>query len=230
MMMKQHKHLLLALALTAGLTPQIASAAADLRITEWMYDGTGGEFVEFTNMGTSALDLSGWSYDDDSRLPGVFDLSAFGVVAVGESIVITESSASAFRTEWKLADSVKVLGGYTNNLGRADEINLFSAVAALADRLTYGDQAISGSIRAQNKSGRPGSLAAIGANDARAWVFSSVGDAEGSFASVNGAIGSPGFTAFAPSPVPEPQTYGLLIAGLGTVAMIRRGLTTRRRG
>ena len=41
-----------------------------MRITEFMYSGTNGEFVEFTNVGNAALDLSGWSFDDDSRTPG----------------------------------------------------------------------------------------------------------------------------------------------------------------
>ncbi|MBX3362942.1 MAG: lamin tail domain-containing protein [Phycisphaeraceae bacterium] len=104
-----------------------AIASADIRITEWMYDGTGGEFVELTNVGAAPIDLTGWSYDDDSRLPGVFDLSGFGTVAPGESVIFTEVSADAFRTNWGLSASVKVLGGYTNNLGRADEINIYDA-------------------------------------------------------------------------------------------------------
>lgn len=209
---------LLALGLAmASLSPQLASAAAQVRITEWMYAGTGGEFVEFTNMGTTALDLSGWSYDDDSRQPGAFDLSALGLIGAGESVVITESSAEAFRAEWNLAVGVKVLGGYTNNLGRNDEINLFDALGALVDRLTYGDQSFAGSIRTQNISGRPGTAQAVGANQAGQWVFSSLGDAQGSYASVNGAIGSPGLAAFAPA-VPEPSTWALVLAGLATAS------------
>lgn len=64
---------LIALLIAAGLAPQLAHA--DVRITEWMYSGGSGEFIEFTNLGSSAIDFTGWSYDDDSRLPGVFDRS-----------------------------------------------------------------------------------------------------------------------------------------------------------
>lgn len=197
-----------------------AQASATIRITEWMYSGGGGEFVEFTNVGNAAIDFTGWSYDDDSRLPGVFSLSGFGSVAPGESVIITEDTADQFRTDWNLAATVKVLGGYTNNLGRADEINLFDANGVLVDRLTYGDNAIPGTIRTQNVSGRPGSLSALGANDVSLWVRSAVGDVEGSYVSLRGDIGSPGMTAA----IPEPETYALFLAGLGLL-----GVAARRR-
>ena len=108
--------------LAALLTAVFATAAqADVRITEWMYSGGSGEFIEFTNLGSSAVDFTGWSYDDESRLVGGFDLSALGLVGAGESVVITEIDAPTFRLDWSLAASVKVLGGFTNNIGRAVE-------------------------------------------------------------------------------------------------------------
>jgi predicted extracellular nuclease len=207
--------------LAALLTAVFATAAqADVRITEWMYSGGSGEFIEFTNLGSSVVDFTGWSYDDESRLVGGFDLSAFGLVGAGESVVITEIDAPTFRLDWSLAASVKVLGGFTNNIGRADELNLFDGSGSLVDRLAYGDATIGGP-RTQNVSGRAITAAALGANDAKQWMLSSVGDAEGSYASLSLTVGSPGVTAFAAA-VPEPETYAMLLAGLGLIGFMAR--------
>lgn len=166
------------------------SAIAQVRITEWAYQGVNGEFVEITNIGSSPISMTGWSFDDDSRLPGVLDLSSFGVLAVGESAIITDVLASDFRAAWGLAPSVKIIGSNTANLGRNDEINIFNGTT-LVDRLTYGDQNFPGTIRTQNRSGIT-TPANWGANNVAGWFFSTVGDAYGSRTSVGGDVGSPG--------------------------------------
>jgi len=202
------------------------SSQGAMRITEWMYAGNGPEYVEFTNTGFSPIDMTGWSYDDDSALPGVFSLSGFGVVAPGESVLITEGIEATFRALWSLDPSVKVLAGYTNNLGRNDEINLFDASNALVDRLTYGDQDFPGTIRTQQKSGNPITLAALGANDVAQWQLAFEGDAYGSYFSATGDLGNPGIGNYV---VPEPSSVALLI--LGGVALCAAGATriVRRR-
>jgi predicted extracellular nuclease len=200
-----------------------SSSQGAMRITEWAYQGNGGEYIEFTNTGAAPIDLTGWSYDDDSQLPGVFSLSPLGVVAPGESVVITESTAASFRTAWSLAPTVKVLGGYTNNLGRADQINLFDG-ASLVDTLTYGDQTFPGTIRTQNISGNPISLAALGADDVAQWQLSFVGDAYGSYLSTLGDLGNPGIGTYV---VPEPSTVALMV--LGSLALCFTGAKRIRR-
>jgi hypothetical protein len=85
-------------------------ATGVMRITEWMYSRASGEFIEFTNMSHTAIDMTGWSFDDDHVTAGAFDLSAFGLVQPGESVVITESAAETFRTAWGLAPTVKIIG------------------------------------------------------------------------------------------------------------------------
>lgn len=166
-----------------------------VRITEWMYSGAAGEFVEFTNTTAVPIDMTGWSFDDDHGVAGSFDLSAFGVVAAGESVVITEAEAPAFRAAWGLSETVKVLGqlgvSSGNNLGRGDQIILFNSDQAVADRLDYGDQAYPGTIRTQNASGQT-CAENIGQNAVAGWVLSTVGDAFGSTAAVGGDIGTPG--------------------------------------
>ncbi len=202
-----------------------STSHAAVYITEWMYNGlTNGEFIEFTNLGPAAVDFTGWSFDDDSRTAGTVSLSAFGVIAAGESVILSEATAAAFRAAWGLASSVKVIGGNTTNLGRADEINLYDASNTLVDRLTYGDQAFAGTIRTQTRSGNPGGLADLTANTVTTgWFLSSVGDANGSIASTpDGDIGNPG--KFSLAEVPEPSSYALMLAGL--VAMF--GVARRR--
>ncbi len=184
---------------------------AAIRITEWMYQGANGEFVEFTNVGNAPVDMTGWSFDDNSRTPGSTSLSAFGLVAPGESVILTEANAAAFRTAWNLCDAVKVIGGLTDNLGRNDEINLYDADGNLVDRLTYNDEGAApvNGPRTQNASAWA-AAAALGNNLANLWVLSTTGDAEGSYASTGGDVGSPGKSTratvvFIPCPPPRPD-------------------------
>lgn len=209
---KPFSKLLVAAALSAGL---VNAASANVHITEWMYNGD--EFIEFTNMGGSAVDFTGWSFDDDSRNPGTVSLSAFGLVAAGESVILAESSAADFRDAWGLSASVKVIGDNTTNLGRNDEINLYDAAGVLVDRLTYGDGSFAGTIRTQNVSGIPSSLAALGANSVSQWQLSVAGDAAGSYLSTSGYAANPGI-----APVPEPESFAMLLAGLGLLGCIAR--------
>ncbi len=194
-----------------------AGAQAQVQITEWLYNTS--EFIEFTNLGSTAVSFAGWSFDDDSRAAGTVSLSAFGLVKPGESVILTEDDEAAFRAAWGLAASVKVIGGNRTNLGRADEINLFDAQGSLVDRLTYGDVS-RGTVRADTASGNPLSLAGLSETVPTSWVLASAGDAYGSKLASNGGIGNPGY--FALAPVPEPSTYALLIAGLAVVAGVAR--------
>lgn len=192
------------------------AAGASIQITEWMYSGYGPEFIEFTNVGLAPIDFAGWSYDDDSRIPGTISLSAYGVVAPGESVILTEGNEAVFRAQWGLAPSVKIIGGNTANIGRADELNVYDANNALVDRLAYNDQAGQGP-RTQYKS------CSIPASDygfqvaQSIWVLASVGDAYGSWMSTTGDVGSPGMV------IPEPSAmFGLALGLAGTFGCIRR--------
>ncbi len=206
------------LAAAIGLGAASAACAQGVRITEWMYNAD--EFIEFTNLGATAVDFAGWSFDDDSRTPGTVDLSAFGTVASGESVILAEAPAADFRAAWGLAPSIRVIGDNTTNLGRADEINIYDASAVLIDRLTYGDNTVGGP-RTQGTSGVPASPSVVGTNTVTQWQLSVLG-ADGAIASTAGFIGSPGSTVLAP--VPEPGTYALMVGGLALL-----GVAARRR-
>ena len=164
-------------------------AGPRLRLTEYMYSGTDGEFFELTNIGDEPADLTGFSYADSGRVIGAFDLSA-GMLQVGESLLVTESPAAEFRTAWSLCSGQKVLGGLSVNLGRADEINVYDRFGRRHDRLTYDDQTLGGP-RTQNSSAWP-QASAVGVNQHSGWFLSLTGDPEGSVFSTGNDLGSPG--------------------------------------
>lgn len=177
-----------------------SSLNAQLRITEYQYNGS--EFVELTNIGPASIDMTGWSFDDNSRTAGSFSLSGFGTVQSGESVIISETTAAAFRTLWNLCDNIKVIGENTQNLGRSDEINIYDNAGLLADRLTYNDQGTSpqGGPRTDvNSAWVPQS--AMGNNTHINWIMSAVNDAEASYSATSGGyIASPGKSARAVIP------------------------------
>ncbi|MCS7032616.1 MAG: lamin tail domain-containing protein [Phycisphaerae bacterium] len=201
-------------------------ALAQIRITEYMYNSSSastGEFVELTNLGSVPVDFTGWSFDDNSRVPGSTSLSAFGVVAPGQSVVLTDAVASAFIAAWNLS-GVSVIGGNTNNLGRADEINIYDASNSLVDRLTYDDQTYPGTPRTNGISAwalvsGPGPFGIIDSS----WRLSAVGDMQGSIVSTGNDIGNPGRHI-----IPEPVGFiGALSAG-GLMARRRRLVLPRK--
>lgn len=180
-------------------------AKGRMRLTEYMYQGANDEFMEFTNVGGGSIDMSGWSYSDSARLPGHVDLSSYGLVQPGESVILAEAGAEAFRTAWSLCAGQKIQGGLTVNLARGDEINLYDAFGRRIDRLTYNDQTLGGP-RTQNVSAWV-SAAGLGANAPTQWTLSVLDDDEDSVASSGGDLGSPGRStratvAFDPCVVP----------------------------
>jgi predicted extracellular nuclease len=194
-----------------------SAVQAQMRITEWEYNGAGtstaGEYFELMNIGNAPIDMTGWSFDDASRAPDSFSLAAFGVVQPKEIVVLTEATEADFRAKWnQLPASVKVIGGNSQNLSRADEINIYDAADNLVDRLTYDDQLPVGmpSVRTNGISGNPLSLAALGANDKFQWKLSIVGDSYGSYTSTEGNLGNPGLFTL----IPEPGALLLALVGL----------------
>ena len=209
------------LALVAIVAILTGRAEAAIRITEWMYQGDSGEFIEFTNIGSTPIDLAGWSFSDSETPAGTVPLGGLGVVAAGESFIIADLPASTFRTAWALSPSVKVLGDNLTNLGRTDAINIYDGTSLLVDQLAYSDQNFPGSPRTQNRSGIPTSSAALGANDPTQWILATNGDAYGSWLSAQGSQGSPGFYN-----IPEPAA--LTLAGLTGLALAALRRQTRR--
>lgn len=89
----------------------------DLAITEIMASSNdpntliNGDWFEITNYGSSSVDLGGFSWDDNSWLPGTVVFPPM-VIAPGEAIVVAQIDAAneaAFRSAWNLGPWVQVL-------------------------------------------------------------------------------------------------------------------------
>ncbi len=60
------------------------AAQADVRITEFMYQGANSgnrEFFELTNLGNAAVNINGWSYNDSDTSDPVLFGTFFGNLA-----------------------------------------------------------------------------------------------------------------------------------------------------
>jgi hypothetical protein len=89
----------------------------DLAITEIMASSNdpntliSDDWFEITNYGSSSVDLGGFSWDDNSWLPGTVVFPSL-VIAPGEAIVVAQIDAAneaAFRSAWNLGPWVQVL-------------------------------------------------------------------------------------------------------------------------
>ena len=135
--------------LTAVLLAGVSHAQAQILITEINSNGTGGDFFEIYNSGSSSVDLTNWKWADyDLRTwSSGFTLNS-SILLAGETAVIpvasgsaggTPSAISAFKTSWGLSDSVKFFGysGVGAGLGKGDGVVLFNSSGNLVASLIY---------------------------------------------------------------------------------------------
>jgi hypothetical protein len=218
-------------ALLAGIFASPALAAGDpnatVRVTEFMQTGTAGgnrEFFELTNLGTAAVDISGWSYNDDNpNSPVLFSTLGVGSLAAGQSVVFTELTADAFRSYWNLPSTALVFsyGGNSNLSSGGDQINIYNSAtqstATLIDGITFG--AGTNGVSKNRPVGGTGNV------DGASYVLSVAGDAFGSHLAGGAGtdLGNPGFYPSATPAVPEAATWAMMIAGFGlTGGALRR--------
>jgi len=198
-------------------------AQAEVRITEfspWSSGSSGSpygaDWFELTNVGSSAVDISAWSMDDDSANAGVALLTGISQIGAGQSVIFLEGTGSAntsFISTWFGANAPAgfAIGNYAGaGIGLStggDQVNIFDKLGVLQAKVSFG-----GSTRGQTFDN------AAGLNNAVVSQLSMVGN-NGAFMNASGEIGSPGAIAAA---VPEPETYAMLLAGLALVGTIAR--------
>lgn len=195
---------------------------AGLIITEVMSNsdhpgGAGnGDWFEVYNNGTSAMDLTGYSWDDDSALAGTHTFGSVSIAASGFVLVVDEKSSNI--DSWKndvwgiTAQNVVALGNSTmdfSGLGSGgDSVYLYDASSNQVASVTFGDSDGGGKTFAWDASGNSLGFSADGVNGA----FVAPGDGAGGAGT---DIGSPGV-------VPEPGTVAMLgIGGLMAIAIRR---------
>ena len=119
------------------------AAPGDLIITEIQSSqaATGvNDYWELTNAGTTAVDLSGWKWNDSARVTTGFAVTiANGTsIAAGESIIFTALTPEAFRAWWPNTSGVQIIStGAAPGLGANDGVSLFDASGTEVCFLSY---------------------------------------------------------------------------------------------
>ncbi len=124
---------------------------AQIKITEAMSSsGTGGtaDWIELTNTGTSAVDITGWKVDDNSfAYASALALNGITSIPAGKSVIFIESATPttdipAFKTFWGATlDNVEV-GSYTGSgiglSSSGDGVVVFDAAGVEINRVSFG--------------------------------------------------------------------------------------------
>ena len=178
--------------------------SAQIRITEVMSDSqhsssaANGDWFEITNTGTSAVNIGGYSFDDDGPSPGKSGqiFPSYSIPAGASIIVLKESSAATFRTLWNLPATVKIfteaeVPNFPGLSASGDSVFLFNSGSSVVSEFTFG-AATPGSSFARFTDGTsvPGNLSVDGLFGA---YFSDDSSED---------VGSPGTAALPPSPLP----------------------------
>lgn len=207
----------------------LSSAHAALIISEVSPYSSGNtpfsaDWFELTNTGSSALTVSAWKMDDNSNA-FASSVPVLGItsIAAGESVILVEcttncaTATSGFQSYWGAPVAGVQIGAYGGSgvgLSTAgDAVNIFDSLGAVLARVNFGASTVGRTF--DNAAGLNNvtltTLSSLGVNGA----FNSVGSLTG----VGGLdIGSPGPIA----PVPEPETYAMLLAGLAMIGGIAR--------
>lgn len=205
---------LIALALYSGVSAHAAIIISEVHSTGNNNSTYAADWIEITNTGASAVNITGWKIDDDSNsFASSLALTGITSIAAGQSVVFVEGTSSvpvAFVNAWfnGTAPAGFAIGTYSGSgigLGtNGDAVSIFNSAGTLITRVTFG--AATTGTTFDNSAGLSGSITAL----------SSVGT-KGAFRSFSGSeIGSPGI-------IPEPSSAAALV-----VASLL-GLRRRRR-
>ena len=146
--------------LTAALLASVASTQAQILISEINSNGTGGDFFEIYNAGSSAVDLGGWKWVDNASVANgspsfngarAYAFNAFTLNAGSSALVVSDASGNAtgntnFANSWGRLSGANFLTFTTtstgNGLGQNDLVALFNSTGSFVTGLNYGTSAV----------------------------------------------------------------------------------------
>ncbi len=200
----------------------VHSSSAALVITEVMSSsahagGTNnGDWFELTNTGPLALNITGWSWDDNSNTAGSATFGGYTSFAAGQSVIFSEETVgaeAAWITDWGITGVTVVnLGnGAFQGLGAGgDAVNIYNASNVLVASVTFGS-ATTGFSFEWDTLGNSLGLSAIGQKGA----FQAAENGQTAGAGPGVDVGSPGVA------VPEPAA-AMLLASAGMMLWVLR--------
>jgi len=216
------------LSLVAVLVAAAAPAHAQIIISEVAPYASGNtvyaaDWFELTNTGSSAADITGWKVDDSSNsFASAVALRGITSIAAGQSVIFIEGNATgttdsaidaSFASAWFGANipaglTIGNYGGSGVGLSTGgDALNIFNSSGNLVTGVSFGNSTTGKSF--DNAAGLSNvtltQLSAVGVN--------------GAFIAYNGAeTGSPSTIAA----IPEPETFAMMLAGLGLIGAVAR--------
>ena len=148
-----------------GLAASTPLAQADIIITEVNSNSAGGDFFELHNTGASAVDLTGWKWDDDSLTPASGATFASVSIPAGGVLVVSNGTAgteAAFKTAWNLGGDVTVVATGGPGLGGNDAVIVFDASNNIIASFNYKSAAVTANSITLQTFARPGAAAPLG--------------------------------------------------------------------
>lgn len=181
----------------------ILPLSAQLRITEVMSDSNhsdpdaGGDWFEITNTGATAVNIAGYSFDDDSDSAGSSgSFPSYSLAAGASMIFLDDANDTSFRALWNLAAGLRIMTNTEissfQGLGKnGDAVHFYNRAGSRLDTFTFGAATEGFSFaRFSNGDAVPGGLSSDGLFGA----YESDDPSED--------IGSPGLVTSLPDPLP----------------------------
>lgn len=228
-----NKTLLSIVALTFAAAAAPANAAIIIsEVAPWASTAANAAYTadwfELTNTGSSSVNISGWTMDDDSNNSNSALLSGVTSIGANESVVFVELLAgtdattliNSFKSAWfgsNVPASFKI-GTYTQGVAggvglgaNGDTVNIYNGVAGtLQAKVTFGVSDATAPYQTFNN--------AAGLNNTAISTLSVVGTNGAFLAADAKEVGSPGSIAA----VPESETYAMMLAGLAVFGAFAR--------